>query len=81
MTWALHPDANPRLVTLDALTAVHHAASGETHLLSAPVLALVERLMVGRADHDALAATSDLPDDQLAAELAALHAAGLIVPA
>lgn len=81
MSWSLHPDADPQLVELDALTAVYHARSGETHLLSAPVLALVERLMAGTADDDALAGVSALVADQLAAELAALEAAGLIVRA
>ena len=81
MIWSLHPDAHPRLAEMDALTVVYHAASGETHLLGEAVLAVIQRLSDGPADAEALRRASGLPDEQLAAELTALEAVGLIVPA
>ena len=81
MSWVLHPRADLRRAPLGELTAVFHPASGETHLLSAPVLALLDRLGTSAATAEELAQASSLEDDRLTAELAALDAAGLIVRA
>lgn len=81
MQWALHPDAEPSAAALGDLTAIYHAASGETHVVGAAVVALLDRLGLGPADEEELARASGLSADRLPSELLALLDAGLIAPA
>ena len=86
MRWTLHPAADPAAVPLDALTAVYHAGSGETHLLAPRATAILAALSeaapsAGAIDQDALAEHLDLPPEAVAGHLLDLLDAGLAVAA
>lgn len=65
------PPAALRVVALDALTAVYHRASGQTHVVAPPVPEildlLADRAMTAGALLAALAERFDLPDGDAAA--------------
>ena len=74
-----------RIVTLDALTAIHHRASGITHLVDTPVPEILAAIgpewTTEAALLDRLIAAYDMPDADpaaLAGRLAELAEAGLI---
>lgn len=79
MRWTLHPAADPVAVTLDGTTAVYHAGSGETHLLTAGAMAILEALSDVPIPQDALAERLTLPANEVAGHLLDLHDAGLAV--
>lgn len=77
--------ATLRIVPLDALTAIHHRASGITHVVDSPVPELLEALgedaLTPEEALAALAETHELIDpdvEALAARLDELVAAGLV---
>lgn len=79
------PPATLRIVPLDALTLIFHRRSGITHLVDAPVPAILETLgqepLSAEALMTRLAADYDLIDGDagaLAARLDELVAAGLV---
>lgn len=81
MKWARHPALTSPPVELDALVAVFHPASGETHLLSPESAGLLDRLGQGPATADALAQDIGETTAEISARLLDLLDAGLIVPA
>ena len=81
MKWALHPALGSVAVPLDALTAVYHPLSGETHLLMDDAIELLELIRAGKAEQDVLAERLGLPAPEVATHLVDLLDAGLIVPA
>ena len=86
MKWTLHPQADPVAVPLEALTAVYHAGSGETHLLAPGAMAILKALSEaalseGAVERDALAERLDLPPEAVAGHLLDLLDAGLAVAA
>lgn len=79
------PPAALRVVALDALTALYHRASGQTHVVAPPVPEildlLADRAMTPEALLAALAERFDLPDGDtaaLAARLDELVETGLV---
>lgn len=80
MAWSLHPAVRDDGVRLDELVALYHPASGETHLLASPALAVIDALRRGTASTEELVAASELTEAQAASELLALLDAGLVVP-
>jgi PqqD family protein of HPr-rel-A system len=79
-------DARSLLVEpLDAMTAIHHRPSGQTHLVSSPVPEIIDALGKDALDADALlarlAARFDLSDGKraaLEARLEEMAAIGLV---
>ena len=81
---APHP-ASLRIVPLDLLTAIHHRASGQTHVVAPPVPEMLDLLADAPLTADALLAALserfDLPDGDVAALTARLDelvATGLV---
>ncbi len=79
------PPAALRVVALDALTAVYHRASGQTHVVAPPVPEildlLADRALTAEALLAALAERFDLPDGDaatLTARLDELVETGLV---
>ena len=81
MAWSLHPAIRDDAVRLDELVALYHTASGETHLLASPAVAVVYALRPRPAATDEVVTITAMDYEQVASELLALLDAGLVVPA
>lgn len=80
--------ATLRIVPLDLLTLIHHRASGQTHVVAAPMPEILATLGDRTLDTAALLAEliarydlADADADALATRLDELAAAGLVEPA
>ncbi|MBB5685531.1 HPr-rel-A system PqqD family peptide chaperone [Sphingobium boeckii] len=84
--YAADPPEARRRVSLDALDAIHHRPSGQTHLVCEPIPQILEALAAGPADAAGIVARLAIahefdPADAatiIAARLAELEAIGLL---
>ena len=81
MRWAGHPDRAAELVRLEALSALYHPLSGETHLLVDEAVAILRQLERGSCDEHELRVELAIDEAAVATHLLDLFDAGLIVAA
>jgi PqqD family protein of HPr-rel-A system len=83
------PPEQIRIVSLDALTAIYHRRSGQTHIVSEPLPEILSALghgpltrgmLLARLSAEAKIDANDV-DEALAARIAELEAIGLVVSA